>query len=295
MTAHASPSSKATFAKASSPRSNPLLAAYVKERPGVARGAGTPWATASSVSRRSGTRSGPSRIARARRQQRGSAQDSRTGSDDHRPVRRCADRVRAGHPVQTGLRRELLQLRQAVFGSGQLGACEKGVRGGYPIDPSYVEAFDALGFALEALGDNDRAVATYERRSRSTRSARAYSLPHVNLSAYYNRPESRQGARVRAAGAGRWTRNPTARCFRRPCRRAAGPAGDAVDALNARQTSTRACPRITTCLPESTGASAGWTRARRRWRCFKRLERESAELERSGALRRLPCRWTRQP
>jgi protein O-GlcNAc transferase len=56
------------------------------------------------------------------------------------------------------------------------------------IDPAYVEAMDALGFALEALGEDEHAVATYEKAI-ALNDARhgTYALPHVNLSAYYNK------------------------------------------------------------------------------------------------------------
>ena len=72
------------------------------------------------------------------------------------------------------------------------------------IDPPYVEAMDALGLALEALGDDAGAVATYRRRSRST------SERNGTLRAGAREPErllqphrrSEQGARVRDEGAG---------------------------------------------------------------------------------------------
>ena len=43
------------------------------------------------------------------------------------------------------------------------------------IDPAYVEAIDALGFALEALGDDEGAVATTEGDRAQRRAARARS------------------------------------------------------------------------------------------------------------------------
>jgi tetratricopeptide (TPR) repeat protein len=56
------------------------------------------------------------------------------------------------------------------------------------IDPTYVEALDALGFALEALGDDPAAVATYEKAIALNQERRgSFSAPQVNLSAYYNR------------------------------------------------------------------------------------------------------------
>jgi tetratricopeptide (TPR) repeat protein len=56
------------------------------------------------------------------------------------------------------------------------------------IDPNYMEGLDALGFALEALGDNAGAVANYEKAT-ALNDARhgTFASPAVNLSAYYNR------------------------------------------------------------------------------------------------------------
>ena len=56
------------------------------------------------------------------------------------------------------------------------------------IDPGYVEAVTALGFALEALGDDEGAVASYEKAAALNAERKgAFAAPHVNLSAYYNR------------------------------------------------------------------------------------------------------------
>ena len=56
------------------------------------------------------------------------------------------------------------------------------------IEPSYLEAMDALGFALEALGDNEGALAMYQKAvALNDERKGTYAPPHVNLSAYYNR------------------------------------------------------------------------------------------------------------
>jgi tetratricopeptide (TPR) repeat protein len=56
------------------------------------------------------------------------------------------------------------------------------------IDPSYLEALDALGFALEALGDDAGALASYEKAIRLNEARQgSFASAHVNLSAYYNR------------------------------------------------------------------------------------------------------------
>lgn len=56
------------------------------------------------------------------------------------------------------------------------------------IDAAYLEALDGLGFALEALGDDEAAVATYEKAvALNGERHGAFVSAHVNLSAYYNR------------------------------------------------------------------------------------------------------------
>ena len=67
------------------------------------------------------------------------------------------------------------------------------------IDPGYIEAIDALGFALEALGDDDGRRGALPEGDRAERSSARARSPraHVNLSAYYNRTDQpRQGARA---------------------------------------------------------------------------------------------------
>jgi tetratricopeptide (TPR) repeat protein len=56
------------------------------------------------------------------------------------------------------------------------------------IDASYVEDLDALGLALEALGDDAGAVENYEKAIALNQSRKgSFASAHVNLSAYYNR------------------------------------------------------------------------------------------------------------
>ena len=58
----------------------------------------------------------------------------------------------------------------------------------FQIDPSYVENLDALGLALEALGDDAGAVANYQKAIALNEARKGtFSSAHVNLSAYYNR------------------------------------------------------------------------------------------------------------
>jgi tetratricopeptide (TPR) repeat protein len=56
------------------------------------------------------------------------------------------------------------------------------------LDPSYVENLDALGLALEALGDDAGAVANYQKAIALNEARKGtFASAHVNLSAYYNR------------------------------------------------------------------------------------------------------------
>ena len=56
------------------------------------------------------------------------------------------------------------------------------------VDPSYVEALDALGLAQEALGDDAAAVASYQKAIVLNQERNGkFASAHVNLSAYYNR------------------------------------------------------------------------------------------------------------
>jgi tetratricopeptide (TPR) repeat protein len=56
------------------------------------------------------------------------------------------------------------------------------------LDPSYKEAYNALGFALEALGNDAAALASYRRAIQiSEQEGTRFAPPYVNLSSYYNR------------------------------------------------------------------------------------------------------------
>ncbi len=56
------------------------------------------------------------------------------------------------------------------------------------IDPAYLEAIDALGFALEALGDDAGALEAYQKAIALNNERKGtFASPLVNMSAYYNR------------------------------------------------------------------------------------------------------------
>ena len=138
----------------------PLLAEYVKERPQSSWGWYALGYSLFAQQKIGDSIKALAQIPRARRHQRRSPQDPRAQPDDHRPVRRRAGRVRAGDPLQAGFRGEPLQPRQAVLDSGHRGSRRaRPSRRRFESTPSYIEAIDALGFALEALGDDAGAVA----------------------------------------------------------------------------------------------------------------------------------------
>lgn len=58
-------------------------------------------------------------------------------------------------------------------------------------DPAYMEAYDGLGFALEALGEDAAALAAYEKAVKLNQErAGSFVTPLVNLSAYHLRHEN---------------------------------------------------------------------------------------------------------
>src|SRR5262249_9560920 len=56
------------------------------------------------------------------------------------------------------------------------------------IDPSYMEAYDGLGLAMEALGDDAAAIVKYRKAIELCESRHAaFASPYVNMSALLNR------------------------------------------------------------------------------------------------------------
>jgi tetratricopeptide (TPR) repeat protein len=63
------------------------------------------------------------------------------------------------------------------------------------LDPFYMEAYDALGFAMEALGDDAAATANYKKAIELNEARHAgFAAPYVNLSTLSNRTGDRQAA-----------------------------------------------------------------------------------------------------
>ena len=56
------------------------------------------------------------------------------------------------------------------------------------LDPSYMEAYDALGFVMESMGDDNAALSHYRKAVELSETRKAgFASPYVNLAAHYNR------------------------------------------------------------------------------------------------------------
>jgi tetratricopeptide (TPR) repeat protein len=161
------------------------------------------------------------------------------------------------------------------------------------IDPSYLEALDGLGFALEALGDDAGAVARYEEaiRLNGSRGGR-FAAAHVSLSAYYNR-SGEPGKAIEYARKAIELDPTSDRAFFQKAKadEREGRLTDAVAALNAAISFN---PRAASYYYVLAGVYRQLGRtveSRTALEQFKRLEQESAELEkkrREAATRKPP-------
>jgi tetratricopeptide (TPR) repeat protein len=156
------------------------------------------------------------------------------------------------------------------------------------IDPEYVEALDALGFAHEALSDDAGAVARYEQAIavNAKRQGRIVG-GQVSLSAFYNRtgePEkaldyARQAIELDAKTDAAWFQQAKAQ-------ERLGRLAEAVDSLNrAIELNPRAASHyyVLAGLYRKLGRTAESQEA---LDVFKRLERETSELEKMRRERR---------
>jgi Flp pilus assembly protein TadD len=149
------------------------------------------------------------------------------------------------------------------------------------IDPDYIEAIDALGFALEALGDDAGAVAQYEK-AMALNDARhgTFASAHVNLSAYYNRTGHPDKALAYAKQALALDPKSDRALFQKArADERQNRLDDAVDALNR---AIAINPRASSYYYVLAGVyrRMGWTdESRKALDSFKRLERETNELD----------------
>ena len=156
-------------------------------------------------------------------------------------------------------------------------AFEEAVR----IDPAYVEALDALGFALEALGDDAGAVARYQQAiALNDERHGTFSAPHVNLSAYYNRTGNPDAAMEHARKALALDPKSDRALFQKArADERQGRLNEAVDALN---NAIALNPRASSYYYVLSGVyrRLGWMdESRKALEIFKRLDQESNELD----------------
>jgi tetratricopeptide (TPR) repeat protein len=102
------------------------------------------------------------------------------------------------------------------------------------IDPNYVEGLDGLGFAQDALNDDDAAVASYEKAIAINASRQGtFVSSHVNLSAHYNRKGDSEKALEYARTALKLDPKSDGAWFQQAkALEAQGQLNDAVDSLN---------------------------------------------------------------
>jgi tetratricopeptide (TPR) repeat protein len=157
-------------------------------------------------------------------------------------------------------------------------ALEEAVR----LDPAYVEAVDALGFALEALGDDPGAVAMYRRALALNEERKGtFAAPHVNLSAYYNRAGNPEQAIEHARKALELDPRSDRALFQKG--RAAellGNLDEAADALNEAITLNPRASSYYYVMANICRRLGLKEESRNALEMYKKLERESNELER---------------
>jgi tetratricopeptide (TPR) repeat protein len=149
------------------------------------------------------------------------------------------------------------------------------------LDPSYVEAVDALGFALEALGDDQGALAMYRRAVALNEERKGtFAAPHVNLSAYYNRAGSPEQALEHARKALELDPRSDRALFQKG--RAAERLGNLDEAAGALNEAITLNPRASSYYYVMAGICRrlGLTEeSRKALEMYKKLERESSDLE----------------
>ena len=149
------------------------------------------------------------------------------------------------------------------------------------IDPNYVEGLDGLGFAQDALNDDDAAVASYEKAIAINASRQGtFVSSHVNLSAHYNRKGDSEKALEYARAALKLDPKSDGAWFQQAkALEAQGQLNDAVDSLNK---AVAINPRSASYyyVLANICKRLGRTEERRQaLESFQRLEKESNEME----------------
>jgi tetratricopeptide (TPR) repeat protein len=151
------------------------------------------------------------------------------------------------------------------------------------LDSSYMEAHDAMGFALEALGDDQGAILHYEKAIALNEARQGhFATAHVNLSALYNRAGNPEKALEYARKALELNPKSDAAWFQKAkADERQGRLAEAVDAVN-QAISLNA--RASSYYYVLAGLYRHLGRAEESLKAldsFKRLDRETSELEKT--------------
>ena len=151
-----------------------------------------------------------------------------------------------------------------------------------------MEALDALGFALEALGDDTGALATYGKAiALNDERKTTFSSPLVNMSAYYNRTDDPAKAVEYADKALELDDRSDRAWFQKG--RASERQGRLDEAVTSLEPAIAINPRASSYYYVLAGVYRRIGRtddSQKALETFKRLERESSELEARGAARK---------
>jgi tetratricopeptide (TPR) repeat protein len=156
-------------------------------------------------------------------------------------------------------------------------AFEQAVR----LDPEYVKAIDGLGFALEALGEDENAVANYrEAIALNDRQQGSFATAHVNLSAFYNRTGDPEQALALAGRALEIDPDADRALFQKG--RAEERLGRMEEAAKSLNAAIVANPNASSYYYVLAGVyrRLGWMdESRKALESFKRLEKEASKLD----------------
>jgi tetratricopeptide (TPR) repeat protein len=162
-------------------------------------------------------------------------------------------------------------------------AARKALEAAVRLDPKYLEALDALGFAFEALGDDMGAVSRYEQaialnRERGGRFVSA----HVSLSAFHNRTGDAEKALGYARQAIELDPKTDAAWFQQAkAQERLGRLAEAADSLNRAITINPRAAAYQYVLATVYRRLGKGDESRKALESFKRLEQESNELEKT--------------
>ena len=149
------------------------------------------------------------------------------------------------------------------------------------LDPSYVQAVDALGFALEALGDDAGALENYKKAVALNEAQEGrFASAHVNLSAYYNRAGDPETALTYARAALELDPKSDRAWFQKAkADEQQGRLAEAVDSLNRAISLNSRAASYHYVLAGVYRRLGKAEESRAALDAFRRLEQESSELE----------------